>query len=240
MEPKKNPRADLNRDSGLFFVIGLALVLFITWRALEYKSYDTLKQVVIKHQVVSDLNEEVPITEAIKTPPPPAPPTAPEIIEVVEDVAEIEETVIQSTEINQETVIDAPVIAVDDVEVGEDEEEISVPFAVIEDIPVFPGCEQGTKEEKRVCFQQKIQEHIAKYFRYPDIAVEMGIQGKVYVQFVIDTDGRISQIRTRGPDKLLEAEALRIIAALPKMVPGKQRGRSVKVPYIIPINFKLL
>ena len=240
MEPKKNPRADLNRDSGLFFVIGFTLVLFITWRALEYKSYDTLKQVVIKHQVVSDLNEEVPITEAIKTPPPPAPPTAPEIIEVVEDVAEIEETVIQSTEINQETVIDAPVIAVDDVEVGEDEEEISVPFAVIEDIPVFPGCEQGTKEEKRVCFQQKIQEHIAKYFRYPDIAVEMGIQGKVYVQFVIDTDGRISQIRTRGPDKLLEAEALRIIAALPRMVPGKQRGRAVKVPYSIPINFKLL
>ena len=240
MEPKKNPRADLNRDSELFFVIGLALVLFITWRALEYKSYDTLKQVVIEHQVVSDLNEEVPITEAIKTPPPPAPPTAPEIIEVVEDVAEIEETVIQSTEINQETVIDAPVIAVDDVEVGEDEEEISVPFAVIEDIPVFPGCEQGTKEEKRVCFQQKIQEHIAKYFRYPDIAVEMGIQGKVYVQFVIDNDGRIIQIRTRGPDKLLEAEALRIIAALPKMVPGKQRGRAVKVPYSIPINFKLL
>ncbi|MGB5668484.1 MAG: energy transducer TonB [Maribacter sp.] len=240
MVPKKNPRADLNRDSGLFFVIGLALVLFITWRALEFKSYDTLKQVVIEHQVVSDLNEEVPITETIKTPPPPAPPTAPEIIEVVEDVAEIEETVIQSTEINQETVIDAPVIDVDDVEVGEEEEEISVPFAVIEDIPVFPGCEQGTKEEKRACFQQKIQEHIAKNFRYPDIALEMGIQGKVYVQFVIDTDGRISQIRTRGPDKLLEAEALRIIAALPRMVPGKQRGRAVKVPYSIPINFKLL
>jgi protein TonB len=240
MEPKKNPRADLNRDSELFFVIGLALVLFITWRALEYKSYDTLKQVVIEHQVVSDLNEEVPITEAIKTPPPPAPPTAPEIIEVVEDVAEIEETVIQSTEINQETIIDAPVIDVDEVEVAEVDEEITVPFAIIEDIPVFPGCEQGTKEEKRVCFQQKIQEHIAKYFRYPDIAVEMGIQGKVYVQFVIDTDGRISQIRTRGPDKLLEAEALRIIAALPKMVPGKQRGRAVKVPYSIPINFKLL
>lgn len=65
MEPKKNPRADLNRDSGLFFVIGLVLVLFITWRALDYKSYDTQKQVVIEHQVVSDLKEEVPITETI-------------------------------------------------------------------------------------------------------------------------------------------------------------------------------
>ncbi len=240
METKKHPRADLNRDSGLFFVIGLAFVLFTTWRTLEYKSYDTIRQVVVEHQVLSDLREEVPITETIKTLPPPAPPAAPQIIEIVEDVAEIEETVIQSTEINQETVIDAPVIAVDEVVVEEEEEEITVPFAVIEDIPVFPGCEQGTKEEKRACFQQKIQQHVAKNFKYPDIAVEMGIQGKVYVQFVIDTDGRINQIRTRGPDKLLEAEAERIITSLPQMVPGKQRGRAVKVPYSIPINFRLM
>ena len=72
------------------------------------------------------------------------------------------------------------------------------------------------------------------------MAVEMGIEGKVYVQFVIDTDGRVTQIRTRGPDKLLEAEAERIISALPRMAPGKQRGRAVKVPYSIPINFRLM
>ncbi len=240
METKKHPRADLNRDSGLFFVIGLALVLFITWRALEYKSYDTIRQVVIEHQVLPDLREDVPITETIKTLPPPAPPAAPQIIEIVEDAAEIEETVIQSTEINQETIIDEAIISVEEVVVEEEEEEISVPFAVIEDIPVFPGCEQGTDNEKRACFQQKIQEHIGKNFKYPPTAVEMGVEGKVYVQFVIDTEGRITQIRTRGPDRLLEAEAERIIASLPQMVPGKQRGRAVKVPYSIPINFRLM
>src|SRR5680860_907997 len=124
------------------------------------------------------------------------------IIEIIEDAAEIEETVIQSTEINQETVIDEPIISVDEVVVEEEEEEITVPFAAIEDIPVFPGCEQGSDDEKRAYFQQKIQEHIGKNFKYPPTAVEMGVEGKVYVQFVIDTEGRITEIRTRGPDRL--------------------------------------
>lgn len=241
MKPKKNPKVDLNRNSGLYFVMGLTLVLFVTWRALEYKSYDqSFNELVIAQTTEPDLDEEVPLLDQIKLPPPPAPPSAPVVIEVVEDTEEIEESVIQSTETNQDTKIMAPVIDVDDVEVEELEEEITVPFAVIEDIPIFPGCEKGTKAEKRACFQQKVQEHVKKNFRYPDIAVEMGIQGKVYVQFIIDTQGNISRIRTRGPDQLLEKEAERIIALLPKMLPGKQRGRAVKVPYSIPVNFKLM
>ena len=241
MKPKKNPKADLNRNSRLYFVIGLTLALFVTWRALEFKSYDTtIDAVIIAHMVEPDLKEEVPVTENIKLPPTVAPPVAPAIIEVVEDTEEIEETVIQSFETNQETTIDAPIIAVDEVVVEEEEEEITVSFAVIEDVPVFPGCEQGTKDEKRACFQQKLQEHVKKNFKYPPIAVEMGIQGKVYVQFIIDAEGHITHIKTRGPDKLLEKEAERIIASLPQMTPGKQRGRAVKVPYSIPVNFKLM
>lgn len=239
MEVKKNPKADLNRDSGLFFVIGLTLVLFLTWRALEYKTYPKNDFIVEHMNVIDDLKEEVPLTEAIKTPPPPAPPAAPEIIEIVEDTEEIEETIIESTEINQDTEIEE-VIAVDDVEVDEVEEEISVPFAVIENVPVYPGCEHlKSNDERKRCFQDKIQAHVRKQFKYPDLAVEMGIQGRVYVQFAIDSKGYITGIRTRGPDQNLEKEATRIIAALPKMVPGQQRGRAVKVPYSIPINFRL-
>ena len=240
MKVKKNPKADLNRNSGLYFVLGLALVLFTTWLALEHKSYDTtLKDIVIAQTIDSELLEEVPITEALKLPPPPVTPSAPVIIEVVEDEVEIEETVIQSTEMNQNTEV-SNILAVDEIEVGEMEEEITVPFAVIEDIPVFPGCEQGTKTEKRTCFQQKMQAHILKNFSYPEPALEMGIQGKVYVQFIIDSDGFITNIRTRGPDLLLEKEAHRIISVLPQMTPGKQRGRTVNVPYSIPVTFKLL
>ncbi len=240
MRKKKNPKADLNRDSGLFFVIGLTIVLFTTWMVLEHKTYDEEEQLVQIRNVSDDLNEDVPITEKLNTPPPPPPPSAPEIIEVIEDAAEIEETIIESTEINQETVIEAP-MDVGDVAVEEVEEDITVPFAIIENVPVFPGCEniQGN-DERKACFQEKVQKHVLKEFNYPQIAVELGIEGKVYVQFVIDAQGKITDIRTRGPDSGLEKEAARIIATLPQMKPGMQRGRPVRVPYSIPVNFKLL
>lgn len=240
MKTKKNPKADLNRNSGLYFMIGLTIVLFLTWRALEYKSYDTnINEVVIAYTSEPGLDEEVPITEVMNVPPPP-PPATPTIIEVVEDIIEIEETIIQSTETNQEAEVAAPILDVDDIEVAEVEEEITVPFSVIEDIPVFPGCEKGTKKEKRICFQQKMQEHIKNNFQYPPIALEMGVQGKVHVQFVINTNGDVTHIRTRGPDRLLEKEAERIITSLPQMIPGKQRGRAVKVPYSIPVTFRMM
>jgi len=114
-----------------------------------------------------------------------------------------------------------------------------VPFAVIEDVPVFPGCEKVAEAERRKCFQDKINKHIKSVFRYPEIAMEMGIQGKVFVNFIIDKDGSITNIQMRGPDKNLEKEAQRIISELPKMTQGKQRGRVVRVPFSIPIIFRL-
>ena len=124
-------------------------------------------------------------------------------------------------------------------EVEEEFEDVDVPFAVIEDVPIYPGCERVAKSKRRDCFQEQINKHIRKNFRYPEIAQEMGIQGRVYVNFVIDKDGSITSIRMRGPDKNLEKEAQRIIAKLPRMTPGKQRGRAVRVPFSIPITFRL-
>jgi protein TonB len=213
------------------FALGLCLVLFISWQAIEYKTYE--RQYDLESlNVEDDDDEEIPITEQIKTPPPPPPPPAPEIIEVVEDEEEIEETIIESTETDQEEVVE-------EVEVLEEEIDMDIPFAIIEDVPLFPGCENVAKSQRRKCFQEKIQKHIIKNFRYPEIAQEMGIQGRVFVQFIIGKDGNISGIRTRGPDKNLEKEANRIISKLPKMTPGKQRGRPVRVPFSIPVTFKL-
>jgi len=232
MEPKKSPKADLTKNSNLYFAIGLCLVLFVSWRLIEIKTYEK-SPIDIGVLDISDVDdEEVPITEQIKTPPPPPPPPAPQVIQVVEDEEEVEETVIESTETTQEEIIE-------DVEVMEEEVDVDVPFAIIEDVPLFPGCENVKKSERRKCFQEKIQRHIAKNFHYPEIAQEMGIQGRVYVQFVIEKDGSITGIRTRGPDKNLEKEADRIISKLPKMTPGKQRGRPVRVPFAIPISFIL-
>ena len=232
MRLKKNPEADLNNKSSFYFSIGLFLVLLVSWQAIEYKNYDDDGYGYIALDVDDDDDEEIPITEQIKTPPPPPPPPAPEIIEVVEDEEEIEETIIESTETDQEEIIEV-------VEVVEEYVDTPVPFAIIEDVPLFPGCERVAKSERRSCFQSKIQQHIAKNFRYPEIAQEMGIQGRVFVQFTIGTNGSISGIRTRGPDKNLEKEANRIISLLPRMTPGKQRGRPVRVPFSIPITFKL-
>ena len=233
MQIKKDPKADLTKNSNLYFAIGLAVILFISWRAIEWKTYDKSGYGYEALNIDDDDDEDVPITEQIKTPPPPPPPPpAPEIIEVVEDEEEIEETIIESTETDQEEIVEI-------VEVEEEFEDVDVPFAVIEDVPIYPGCERVSKSKRRDCFQEQINKHIRKNFRYPEIAQEMGIQGRVYVNFVIDKDGSITSIRMRGPDKNLEKEAQRIIAKLPRMTPGKQRGRAVRVPFSIPITFRL-
>jgi len=235
MQLKKNPKADLTKNSSLYFAIGLASVLFISWQAIEWKTYDKTGYGYEALNVEDEDDEEVPITEQLKTPPPPPPPPpAPEVIEIVEEEEEVEETVIESTETDQEEIVE-----VEDIEVEDDFEDVDVPFAVIEDVPIYPGCENVPKSQRRACFQEKINKHIRKNFRYPEIAQEMGIQGRVYVQFVIAKDGSITSVRMRGPDKNLEKEAARIISKLPKMTPGKQRGRAVRVPFSIPITFRL-
>jgi protein TonB len=230
MEPKKNPKVDLTKNSSFYFAIGLCLV-FLSWRLVELKTYDKSPVDIDLLNINIEDEEEIPLTEQLKTPPPPPPPS-PEIIKVVEDEEEVEETVIESTETTQEDIIE-------EVAVMEEELDVDVPFAIIEDVPLFPGCENVKKSERRKCFQEKIQRHIARNFRYPEIAQELGIQGRVYVQFVIAKDGSITDIRTRGPDKNLEQEAERIIGRLPTMTPGKQRGRAVRVPFSIPITFRL-
>jgi protein TonB len=235
MQPKKSEKADLSKNSSLYFVIGLSLILLISWQAIEWRTYEKVYAYEALN-VEDEDDEEIPITEQLKTPPPPPPPPppAPEVIEVVEDEEEVEETVIESTETNEDEIIE-----VEEVEIEEEFDDVDVPFAVIEDVPIFPGCEKVAKSERRNCFQEQMNKHIRKNFRYPEIAQEMGIQGRVYVNFIISKDGSISNIRMRGPDKNLEKEAQRIISKLPNMTPGKQRGRAVRVPFSIPITFRL-
>lgn len=211
-------------------------MLFVSWRLIEFKTYEKDQFDYESILVEQDEEEEIPLTEQIKTPPPPPPPPvqAPTEIEIVEDEEEVEETIIESTETDRDEIIE-----VEDVVIEEEEEIIDVPFAVIEDVPIFPGCENLEKNQLRNCFQEQMNKHIRRNFRYPEIAQEMGIQGRVFVNFIISEDGSITNIRMRGPDKNLEDEAKRIISLLPNMTPGKQRGRPVRVPFSIPIVFRL-
>ncbi len=233
MELKKNPRKDINKRSGLYFAFGLVLVMLLSYVALEWKTYDKTDIYANRFDVEDSIDEEAPIFQLQTPPPPPPPPVAPVKIEIAEDDSKIEETVIETTDTNQ----DNEIIDVDSIVVDEFIDDEPIPFSVIEHVPVFPGCEND--KDKRACFNKMIQKHIVKNFRYPEIAQEMGIQGRVNIMFVIQKDGSIGQIQLRGPDKNLEKEAKRIIDKLPKMTPGKQRGTAVKVPFSIPINFKL-
>ena len=126
MQSKKNEKADLSKNSGLYFIIGLTSILFISWQAIEWKTYDRSGYGYEALNVEDDDDEEIPITEQIKVPPPPPPPPpAPEVIEVVEDEEEVEETVIESTETDQEEIVE-----VEEVEIEEEFEDVDVPFAV--------------------------------------------------------------------------------------------------------------
>ena len=240
MLPKKNPELEIGRNSSLYFAIGLNLMLFFSWQALEYKTYEKEDVDIGIVSMDAQTEEDIPIVQVNAPPPPPPPMAISENIEIVDDVEDIEESIMESTETNQsEAIADKQkVIGIGEVKVQVVEEEVEVAFAVIEDVPVFPGCEGLSKSATKDCFQQKVQEHVVKNFKYPETALEMGIQGRVSVIFMIDTKGYTIGVRSRGPDKILEREAERIIGLLPKMQPGKQRGKPVKVSYAVPIYFK--
>ncbi|MFY0712449.1 energy transducer TonB [Seonamhaeicola sp. NFXS20] len=237
MEPKKNSKANVGRNSSLYFAIGLALMLFLTNYAINYKTYDKAEIDIGQLNIDEEIEEEIPITEQIQTPPPPPPPpAAPEVIEIVEDEVEVEETVIESTEVDQETEI----VEVEEVIVEEVEEDIDVPFAVIENVPVFPGCEKGNNNQKRACMSKKISQFVNKKFN-TELASDLGLSGRqrINVIFKIDKTGAVTGIRARAPHPGLEKEAKRVIGMLPKMKPGKQRGKPVNVPYSLPIIFQV-
>jgi len=185
-----------------------------------------------------ELEEDIPITDMnIPPPPPPPPPPAPEVIEVIEDEADIEETIIESAEVNQEEEI----MEIEEIEEALDEEIADVPFAVIENVPVYPGCEKKrSNAEKKKCMSEKVQKFVQKKFN-TELAGDLGLEGRqrIAVQFKIDKNGDVVNVRARAPHPKLEQEAVKVVKALPKMVPGRQRGNAVGVLYSLPILFQV-
>lgn len=236
MELKKNPKSDLENKKGMFFSIGLTLVLAIVLIAFEWKTYDQTVSSLGQLRL-DDIEEEIiPITQQEKPPPPPPPPPPPqEILEIVEDDEEIEDEVeIQDAEADMETEI-----------FEQPEEVIEEPgiFAIVEDMPIFPGCEgKGNKAEIEQCTQNEIFSFISQNVKFPPMAKDAGIQGTVYVGFVVNTKGEVTKINVmRGVSggKSLDKAALDAVAKLPRFKPGKQRGKPVQVSYTVPVRFRL-
>lgn len=239
MELKKNPKVDPKRNSLLFFQIGLVAMLALTYFGIEMKTMDPVVETdegTFADNLLSDDDEEVIITLPPVQKLPPPPPPAPEVITVVEDEIEIEQEEIETTEVEESK----PVVVVTASEVGGDpnaepvEIDEELPFAVIEQVPLFPGCEKVSKAEQPKCFQEKLDEFVKKNFRMPD-DLESGYKARVAVMFVIDKQGNITNITPAGGNSDLQKEALRVFSKAPKLSPGKQRGKPVKCKFTYPI-----
>ena len=222
MEPKKNPKADLEQIRGTFLSGGLLVSLIIIYLIVNLKFYD-VKASELGQLVVDEMEEEIiPITQQnTPPPPPPPPPAAPEVIEIVEDDVEVEEIEMIDTEADAETIVE-------EFEVVEEvvEEEI---FTIVESMPEFPGGGQTA-----------LFKYLQKTMKYPQIAKENGIQGTVFVNFVVGKNGKIRDVKIlRGVNKMLDQEAVRVVKAMPSWKPGKQRGKPVSVSYNLPIKFTL-
>jgi protein TonB len=236
MELKKNPKSDVSKNASLYFAVGLALMLFLSYSAINHKTYDKSAIDIGKLDLDAELDEEIPLIDQLTPPPPPPPPpAAPEVIEIVEDEEEIEETVIESTETDQNEEIE-----IEEIEVEEIYEDVEVPFSVIENVPEYPGCEKGSNTEKRKCMSDKIAKFVQRKFN-TDLAGDLGLSGRqrISVIFKIDKNGNVTGVRSRAPHPRLEKEAARVINMLPKMKPGRQRGKAVIVPYSLPITFQV-
>ncbi|MBM0651263.1 TonB family protein [Capnocytophaga genosp. AHN8471] len=121
----------------------------------------------------------------------------------------------------------------------QEKEEYAIPFQVVEEKPKFMACEDVSKEKEAECFKEQLNKHVIRYFYYPKEAIDKGIEGRININFQINTNGSVTVIGVRGTDKLLETVAKEIIEKLPTFIPGKQGGKPVPVTFNYPINFKL-
>ena len=227
MEIKKSPKADLEGKKTTWFLVGLVLILAAMFVAFEWTKRDV---VITSDSGIVDVpfeEEMVPITqqeEPKQAPPPPEAPKVEEVLQIADNDANVQESTIQSNEDKGQAVEIKYVPEV----VEEEEVEEQQIFQVVEEMPEFPG---GMAE----CLK-----FLAKNIKYPTIAQENGVQGRVIVQFVVNQDGSIvDPVVVRSVDPYLDKEALRVIKMMPKWKPGKQRGKAVRVKYTVPVTFKL-
>ena len=226
MEVKKTDKANLEKNRGMFLQLGYVVVLGLVLLAFEWGTRPSDLNSLGQLDNL-DLEEEIiPITRQNQPPPPPPPPPqTTEVINIVEDDVEIEdELILDDTEADQDTEIDI-------VEFDEDDEEVNEMevFFVVEDMPTFQG---QSSDAFRIYIQRNL--------KYPMIAQENGVSGRVFVQFDVDASGSIINVTVvRGVDPSLDKEAVRVVKSSPKWTPGKQRGRAVRVRFTFPIVFQL-
>lgn len=228
MEAKKSAKADLEKKKGLYLEIGLVVILAASLVAFNIKSYDVEEQAMMVRTQSTEVEEEVIQTMEEETPPPPEP-EAPEVVTevvVVDNDAEIENElgpIDMGDDANKAQEEFTPVKIEEDVEV--EEEEV---FVFVEETASFPGGDDA------------LYEYLAKNIKYPAQARETNIEGKVYIKFIVEKDGSVSDVKCiRDIGGGCGAEAVRVVKTLPKWKPAKQRNRTVRSYFTLPVAFTL-
>ena len=225
MDAKKSPKADLESKRMLFVQFGLIIALTIVFFAFEYKSYEKRELDLGVREAVDIIEEIIPVTEQKVKPPPPPPPKQVTVINIVDDEVEIEDEIEIDAEADETTEIEEYVPIEMDEEEEFEEEQI---FAVVEAMPEYPGGEIARMR------------YLADNIKYPTMARESGIQGRVYVTFVVERDGSVTDVRVlRGIGGGCDEEAIRVVSNMPKWVPGRQRNKPVRVQFNLPVRFTL-
>ena len=229
MEIKKSEKASLENKRFLFTEVGFVVALLIVLGAFEYTSKEKKTAVLEADETIVEVEDMVPITQ--ETPPPPE--AAPKIpilsdnIDIVDDDIEVDDSMFQNLEDSDDLAVEV----MDYVEEVEEEtvEEEAIPFQLVEEKPSFQGGDANQ-------FSKWVNSKLV----YPEIAKENGVQGRVTLQFTVNADGTVSNVKVlRGVDPALDKEAVRVVSMSPKWKPGKQRDRAVKVTYTFPVIFQL-
>ena len=230
MEIKKSPKANLENKKLLFTEIGLIIALGVVYFAFDWSTAEKQISVFEETAEVVEAEEMVPITQETPPPPPTAAPKIPVLsdqIDIVDDEVQVDDNMFMNLEDDASMGVEI----MDYVETVEEEvvEEEAIPFQFVEEKPSFMGGDANA-------FSKWVNERLV----YPEIAKENGVSGRVTLQFTVNTDGTVSNIKVlRGVDPSLDKEAVRVVSMSPKWTPGKQRDRAVKVTYTFPVIFQL-
>lgn len=225
MTNKKNPNSDLESSKSLFLQMGLLLSLGFLFIAFEFsKTEINTVEIDFGDDIVIE-EEAIPITRAEEPPPPPPPPPPAftEILNIVDDDIKLEDEL----ELDDMEMDEDKLVEILDFEEEEEKDDNHI-FVAVEKMPSFPGG------------QSALMRYLQKNLEYPNIAQENGIQGRVYVNFIVNKKGEISKVKIlKGVDQSLNNEAIRVVGNMPNWEPGQQMGKTVNVSCNVPINFNL-
>lgn len=244
---KKNPRKQLEKFSTVFMQLGLVLALFIVYTVMEYqtKVEQPVAEVLENTSDYYEIDDNRPVIfKRVEVKQPQQQPVQKPVINDLSkaEVIDNDEEKVIETVIDKPTDIQPQIVDVDKLDEVIDDEPIDdsdVPFTIIEDAPVFKGCEGLSKEANKKCFVEKMTKHVQRNFD-ASLAEDLGLHSgkhKMYAQFIIDKQGNVVDIQVRAPHKKLKKEATRIVKKIPQFTPGKQRKKPVKVKYTLPITF---